>query len=127
MKIIRESYLETETFKTHFFEEKNCPGAGYAFVCDNQGNIVITDGNRENVEKCQNGTYKVIDRGVQTEYSEYRMPTIGECECGKHVELSSFTNSCECGRDYNMSGQELAPRECWGEETGETLQEILSI
>jgi hypothetical protein len=35
------------------------------------------------------------------------------------VTLSAFTNTCRCGRDYNSSGTELAPREFWGEETGE--------
>ena len=50
-----------------------------------------------------------------------------ECNCGKTVEISGFTNTCQCGRDYNFSGQELAPREQWGEETGESLSEILGI
>ena len=41
------------------------------------------------------------------------------CVCGETVECSAFTNTCECGRDYNWSGQLLAPRSQWGEETGE--------
>ena len=45
---------------------------------------------------------------------------VGECECGEEIYLTRFTNTCyECGADYNMSGQRLAPREQWGEETGE--------
>jgi hypothetical protein len=51
----------------------------------------------------------------------------GTCVCGEEVEFSGFTNTCECGRDYNSSGQELAPRSQWGEETGESLADILSI
>ena len=41
--------------------------------------------------------------------------------CGNAVELwSSWANECgRCGVEYNGSGQELAPREFWGEETGE--------
>jgi len=50
---------------------------------------------------------------------------IGECVCGREVMLYSFTNACDCGRDYNMSGQELAPRSQWGEETGESASDIL--
>lgn len=42
-----------------------------------------------------------------------------KCVCGKMVECSSFTNTCHCGRDYNSSGTELAPRDQWGCETGE--------
>ena len=52
---------------------------------------------------------------------------VGECECGRKVRLLEFTNTCRCGRDYNMSGQLLAPRSQWGEETGETAEDILSI
>lgn len=54
-------------------------------------------------------------------------PTVGECVCGARVELSGFTNACDCGRDYNSFGQELAPRECWGEETGEHPADIARI
>ena len=51
----------------------------------------------------------------------------GKCRCGRDVEFSKFTNTCECGADYNMSGQQLAPRSQWGEETGESLADILQI
>lgn len=49
------------------------------------------------------------------------------CVCGKAVGLDGFTNECECGRDYNSSGQLLAPRSQWGEETGEHPADILRI
>ena len=40
----------------------------------------------------------------------------------------NFTNTCpECGADYNWAGQRLAPRDPWGEETGEHLSDILRI
>jgi len=42
------------------------------------------------------------------------------------VTCSGFTNTCRCGADYNMSGQQLAPRSQWGEETGETADDILN-
>ena len=48
-----------------------------------------------------------------------------QCSCGRTVTCSSFTNTCPCGADYNMSGSRLAPREQWGEETGETADDIL--
>ena len=41
------------------------------------------------------------------------------CDCGEDVECHDFTNTCQCGADFNMSGQRLAPRDQWGEETGE--------
>lgn len=52
----------------------------------------------------------------------------GECEvCGVTVELGHFTCTCECGADYNWNGSRLAPREQWGYETGESLEDILNI
>lgn len=44
------------------------------------------------------------------------------CDCGRGrvVLSSSWANSCPvCDGEYNGSGQALAPREQWGEETGE--------
>jgi hypothetical protein len=54
-------------------------------------------------------------------------PALWKCDCGEELELPDFTNTCECGADYNSAGQRLAPREQWGEETGESLSDILSI
>jgi hypothetical protein len=45
------------------------------------------------------------------------------CACLETVNCTNFTNTCSCGRDYNFAGTELAPREQWGEETGETRME----
>ena len=39
--------------------------------------------------------------------------------CGRWMRCDHFTNTCECGADYNLSGARLAPRSQWGEETGE--------
>lgn len=55
-------------------------------------------------------------------------PAILKCSCGDTVTLRCFTNTCsECHTDYNMSGQALAPRSQWGEETGENVADILAI
>ena len=45
------------------------------------------------------------------------------CDCGARVPLWDFTNTCDCGADYNFAGQRLAPRSQWGEETGEPWYE----
>ena len=48
--------------------------------------------------------------------------------CGEWLDCDGFTNTCgSCGADYNMSGQRLAPRSQWGEETGESVEDILSV
>jgi len=57
---------------------------------------------------------------------ERREPKTRLCDCGKTVICGSFTNTCECGADYNSAGQRLAPREQWGEETGESASDILN-
>ena len=48
-----------------------------------------------------------------------------ECECGEEVMCMGYTNTCDCGIDYNMSGSHLTQRSQWGEETGETAHDIL--
>lgn len=47
--------------------------------------------------------------------------------CGDELLCTGFTNTCpHCGDDYNMSGDLLAPRDQWGEETGESVADILA-
>ena len=51
-------------------------------------------------------------------------PRVVACNhCGTHISLEdSWSNECsKCHTEYNKSGQELAPREFWGEETGESF------
>ena len=59
-------------------------------------------------------------------YKEFMAP-VTRCACGGEVVCEHFTNTCVCGRDYGFSGQLLASREQWGEETGEHLSDILRI
>ena len=55
-------------------------------------------------------------------------PALWQCDCGEKLECPDFTNTCDkCGADYNSGGQRLAPRAQWGEETGESLADILSV
>ena len=56
-----------------------------------------------------------------------RKPRDIECRCGRKLSLYAFTNTCVCGRDYSLTGQGLAPRSQWGEETGETAAQILGV
>lgn len=50
-----------------------------------------------------------------------------KCDCGEYLPSHGPGRdlSCDkCGRDYNSSGQRLAPRSQWGEETGETAEDF---
>jgi hypothetical protein len=100
---------------------------GFAFPCDSSGNVSaseLTGAGLANYTRCDSTGKGVVEETSHT----YTVPAIGECNhCGEEVQLSGFTNTCDCGVDYNMSGQELAPRAQWGEETGESLADILSI
>ena len=48
------------------------------------------------------------------------------CSCGELVVCGRFTNACQCGADYDMSGTRLADRSQWGAETGESVSDILA-
>ena len=122
MKIIRESRV-IESVEYHLsFIWADMPGAGFSFKCDKNGKVDEAAMQPEalaNYRQCLDGTHKVIAEGLQRQEFSYREPRVGECSCGLEVELANFTNTCECGIDYNTAGQRLAAREQWGEETGE--------
>lgn len=58
-----------------------------------------------------------------TKRDEHGRPEEMRCNCGKTLHFGPPGSDIECqkcGSEYNSSGQKLAPREQWGEETGET-------
>jgi hypothetical protein len=128
VEIIHRRRTEESVTRYHEYEWADCPGAGFSFNVDEEDRIVVTDCNRENVELCRSGDPRIVDRGIREFRHAYTLPAVGRCSCGEEVELAHFTNTCDgCGRDYNASGQQLAPRSQWGEETGESLGDILRI
>lgn len=40
-------------------------------------------------------------------YFEYRVYPIAECVCKQDVLCTGFTNTCDCGLEYNFAGQLL--------------------
>jgi hypothetical protein len=124
MKIIQHPYVEEGIeYSLCFRWRDGSPGHGFSFPCDKDGNVDTADMNPaalDNFRKCLCGDHDVVFEGVDAREWSYRHPRIGRCDCGEEITLDRFTNTCyECGADYNMSGQRLAPREQWGEETGE--------
>ncbi len=128
--------IDARPYYRRVFDWRDMPGAGFSFdvvnqddpqtaVCDPQANDAAT----ANLRACLDGTNDVTDRGnVQYWAPAYSVPAVGQCDrCRRHVTLDGFTNTCDCGADYNASGQRLAPREQWGEETGESVGDILRI
>ena len=134
MKIIRKrEHVECVEYR-RYYEYADQPGGGFSFPSDMHGTVdasKLSDAAKENLLACalgtvktQSGPVKMIDMGVERFEHSYWEPAVGQCSCGLEVYLDGFTNTCECGADYNMSGQLLAPREQWGEETGETDGDI---
>lgn len=79
--------------------------------------------------------YKCCAQGIKSPLRDVQVPderwergyTEVKC-CGQWLMCDRFTNTCDCcGKDYNGNGTRLAPREQWGEETGETASDILGL
>lgn len=107
--------------------------SGYSFDCDASGNVDVSklqpparDAYEQLTATSAVDGHPFHCLGVEKIDHHYRIPAVGACNrCDKPVTLSGFTNTCDCGADYNSAGQELAPRSQWGEETGETADDIL--
>lgn len=147
-RIIRKSELVTIHEARHRFDWADSPGSGFGFEVVN-GRVSVNNPRAwRNYQLCLRNGHKsagryepdgfvpsgqvipqpVVDRGIEEWERSYREPALLECDCGEQVWLSHImTNTCDkCGADYNLSGQRLAPRSQWGEETGESLTDILN-
>lgn len=102
------------------YEWPNRPGAGYSFPCDRHGNIILTDTLAINVERCETMAARgeILDLGIVEHVHHDVKPAHGKCDCGRTVWLDhdhGYGCGCDCGRNYNLSGQELAPMSQWEE------------
>lgn len=121
------------------FKVVGLPGSSMSFDCDKSGVVdekKLSPTALDSYHRClagsirlSTGTFKVVPVSqVEDGSRSYWEPALLQCDCGEEVPLSGFTNACQCGQDYNMSGQALRPRSEWLEEgSEETLQDILSI
>lgn len=129
---IRRAEHHTEQSYWREFTFRDNHNAGFGFPSDAEGHVdrdALPERARANLDRCLSGDLDVVDRGVRVEERRWTEPAAIRCQCGRaEVELAGFTNTCRhCGRDYDSSGSLLAPRDQWGEETGESLAEILRI
>ena len=122
--------VTTIHYRAHY-HFANDPDRGFSFDCDKDGVIDtanLAPAGMASLTECQagfSGGARIIYDGIVRVERSYTEPAIGLCDCGEQVALSNFTNTCACGADYNTAGQLLAPRYQWGEETGESLSDIL--
>lgn len=125
MKIIKQRISKLVTnYQLSFQAIGYSKGTGLGFECDKDGNVDLTK-----LQPAGLANYHIGMRGEGYEKPEVVEFTnrfvecaIGKCDaCGRHVHLSHSDNDCDCGAIYNLFGQRLAPREQWGEETGESF------
>ncbi len=125
------SRKRVESIVEFCLEFSNIDGCGgYSFDC-NEGGFVNTSSYAEeglaNLINCLTGSNETVYDGIVRYEHNIVIDSVLQCYCGRTVSLGCFTNTCRCGRDYNMNGSLLAPRSCWGEETGETALDILEV
>lgn len=132
-QIIRHRDISIVKERRREFRRVATPTAGCSFPCDEQGEILpeaINPASWANWHECLAGTIDgdpVRDLGVVEWDNVIKTPARLRCDCGEELDLVGFTNTCLCWADYTMSGQRLAPRSQWGEETGESVSDILSV
>ncbi len=137
--ISKRTYVEGVLVRKREFDWEGETNWGFSFDCDEHGNVdasQLAEGPRDSYNKCIANSFlnehgnpaPIVDRGMRSWMSKgYWEPAILKCDCGEKVALRGFTNECDCGADYNMSGQRLASRDQWGEDTNEDLGDILRI
>ena len=106
------------------FDRVEDPSSGFVFDCDAAGVVdtsKLNSAGLSNLNDCLAG--KGVGPGrIRVTVNRYMKPAVIRCNCGAKLFLhSSWANECGCGREYNGSGQLLAPRAQWGEETGEVF------
>lgn len=133
MKIIKRGRRTEVTSFGLAFDYEGEKGFGYTFDCDESGQVLPfeNDAAEANYKECLSGSINGRAVGkpyVQKYHRRHYDPPVGVCDdCGRHVTLGGFTNTCECGADYNSAGQRLAARSQWGWDTGEHPSDIERI
>ena len=136
MEILSYSRVVTVPHFEIFFQYAGATSFhGFIFPALESGEVDLEALNKKpnsliNYFKCLSGEiegHKVNAPEFKKWEHHYTEPTIGKCDCGCEVMLDRFTNTCDCGLDYNMSGQLLAHRSQWGEETGESYCDLMGL
>lgn len=116
----RREWIEQCEYSHSFYWKKD-PNAGFSFSCFETGEMDIeslSEGAKENLWRAIFGLFNesLKYEGIVERDTSYRTQAHGTCPCGRQVFLEHDYGhgiDCDCGRIYNMSGQELAPRSQW--------------
>ena len=121
LKIIKERTPETIVRYTIEFEYKDDPTAGFCFPADQDGTPALDKMPVEakaNYEKCLTDD-RLTEAEFKVEKHTYMNPAVGKCVCGREVILDSNYYGavvCECGKWYNLFGQELKDPKYWKDD-----------
>lgn len=103
------------------FRYKDDPNAGFSFPATCHGDPdfpAMGSEMRANYEACLSD--KSLTEGEFTKHEwTYIEPALGLCSCGKEVVLDcghDLAVQCECGKWYNLFGQELWDPKYWEED-----------
>lgn len=132
LKLISERRIERWVEYSLCFDtgkERHC---GFSFPCNEQGGvdeISLSPEGLKNYYDLLSGKTAYTRKYVEEVKCCNKIPAVMLCHCGRHLDMvpdGAGAVDCECGRIFNLFGQELSPREEWGEETGESLADIYS-
>ena len=121
IKIIKERTRETVTEYDIEFNYEDDPNSGFSFPANRDGTVALDrmyPEGIENYKRCCERTDLIGPEFTTRTYS-YTEPAVGKCICGREVVLSSEyygAVSCECGKWYNLFGQELLDPKYWEED-----------
>ena len=111
------------SYEISFIRKDGCSGCG--FPCDKDGNLLpMHPDAKRNYDYCMAHPeeYPVAWNEKLTIRQPYTEPAHGECICGRTVTLEDHYYGaccCDCGRWYNIYGQELLPPDQWETDPSE--------
>lgn len=116
---VPENHVDCVYYDLNFDDGR---GNGFGFPCDEHGNLSpdINEAARQNCLFCMQhperfARFNKVERHVYQDV----IPAHGVCACGKEIELyNQYLGACSCpncGRWYNLFGQELTPPSEWGD------------
>lgn len=121
LKIIKERMPETITEYYIEFNYKDNPEAGFCFPATSSGEpdfSCMSPEAKANYEACLTDD-RLTEAEFKVEKHTYINPAVGQCVCGAEVILEcdhAGAVMCECGKWYNLFGQELRDPKYWEED-----------
>ena len=121
INIIKERTRETITKYYIEFNYKDDPDHGFCFPANRDGTPALDKMCQDGITNYNNCLTDEHLEGPEftTRTHSYYDPAIGKCSCGREVVLNADyygATSCECGKWYNLFGQELLDPRYWEED-----------